>query len=204
MCDLLPVHKRPRASTASPSALQSVACSRPLHPKLAQRSFLPDYIENATAALPDNRLEQLAKSWGLQPGIDRVVTVGTVCSGSELYMLSLEPLAKVLSATIGCRVSFRHMWACELNPKKRAWIRKHFCPEYLFADLKDVAEGKARDELTGRLVPNVPPVDVLISGFSCKDASRLNVHHTSRLDAVEKGTFSTGSTFGAFMRLVCT
>lgn len=182
---------------------QMVACPRPLHPALQQRMFLPGFVTSAVATLLMERagiLAQLQYAWDLRSGTTRVITVGTACSGSELYMLTLDPLAEALSGHTGCHISFRHVWACELNEKKRAWIRAHFCPEFLFTDVVEVARGVAKDMLTGRLVPT-PAVDVLISGFSCKDASRLNIHHRARLDVVDKGLCSTGSTFAAFLRL---
>ena len=181
---------------------QMVACPRPpLHPKLQQRKYLPTFVEKAVAtAFGDKKLAALVSAWDLQPNTRRVITIGTACSGSELYMLSMDPLANALSEQTGCQVSFRHEWACELNIKKRDWIRAHFCPRFLFKDVAEVAQGNARDVLSGRLVP-VPVVDILISGFSCKDASRLNIHHRARLDVVDKGLCSTGSTFMAFLRL---
>ena len=187
-------------------ATHAVACPQPLHPKLAQRRLLPAALQTATGAVSDDVLAGLSAAWDLRAGTSRVINVGTACSGSELYMLSLPPLAERLTALTGCQVSFRHVWACELKPRKRAWIRDNFKPDHLFRDLWELAKGEAVDVAKGedeshrRLVP-VPAVDILIAGFSCKDASRLNIHHKHRLDAVVKGVGTTGSTFEAFMRL---
>lgn len=187
-------------------ATRAVACPQPLHPKLAQRRLLPAALQKASGAVSDDEVRCLAAAWDLRAGTSRVITVGTACSGSELYMLSLTPLAERLTALTGCQLSFRHVWSCELKPRKRAWIRDNFKPSHLFRDLWELAKGEAWDVAQGedephrRLVP-VPAVDILIAGFSCKDASRLNIHHTQRLDAVQKGVGTTGSTFEAFMRL---
>ena len=122
-------------------------------------------------------------------------------------MLSFKTLSEKLTALTRCQVSFRHMWACELHPRKRAWIRDNFRPGQLFRDLSELAQGEAWDVAQGegeadrRLVP-VLAADILIAGFSCKDASRLSIHRSARLDAVEKGAGTTGSTFQAFIRLV--
>jgi len=183
----------------------TMPCLRPLHPKLAQRSYLPSFVQNAAATLlGGSTLDDPTSAWDLREGTTRTITIGTTCSGSELYMLSVPLLAKALSDLTRCQVSFEHVWACELNNKKQDWIATHFRPQFLFSDVKQVADASlpgrlVPDILTGRLVP-VPAVDILISGFSCKDASRLNIHHRDRLDAVDKGAFSTGGTFRAFIR----
>ena len=104
--------------------------------------------------------------------------------------VDLELVATILSALTGCSVSFQHKWSCEKNPRISDWIRDNFRVEHLFGDLLDLGNGHARDELTGRLGP-VCSVDVLIAGFSCKDASRLNSHHGARLDAVEASSHTT-------------
>ena len=185
----------------------SVACPQPLHPKLAQRRLLPEVVFAASKAMSDDDVKRLAATWDLVPGASNVITIGTACSGSELYTLSLQPLAARLSALTGCTVSFKHVWACELSPRKRDWIRTNFKPDFLFRDLKEVAMGQAWDVADGegetlrRHVP-VPAVDILIAGFSCKDASSLNIHRTTRRDACHTGTGTTGSTFGAFMKLL--
>ena len=193
---LLPVCKEHKARS------QMAACPRPLHPELAQRRWLPSFASSMASALGGAAIQRLAMGLGLEANTTRVITVGTVCSGSELYMLSLEPVATILSALTGCIVSFQHKWSCEKNPRKRDWIRDNFRVEHLFGDLLEMGNGHARDELTGRLVP-ICSVDVLIAGFSCKDASRLNIHHGARLDAVEASSHTTGSTFAGFVRRPC-
>ena len=195
--------KPKRAARFAPS----VACPQPLHPKLAQRRLLPEVVLSASSTMSDACVKSLAAAWGLHAGTSKVITFGTACSGSELYTLCLAPLADRLSALTGCNVSFHHVWACELSARKRDWIRSNFKPDHLFRDLKEVATGQAWDVVDGedetlrRHVP-VPAVDILVAGFSCKDASRLNIHHKVRLDAVEKGAWTTGSTFEAFMKLL--
>jgi site-specific DNA-cytosine methylase len=199
--------KRMTCQGTRSTTVPMVACPQPLHPKLAQRRPLPDVVRGCLDALSSNELESLASAWGLRAGTHRVITIGTGCSGSELYLLSLQHLAAGLTALTGCDVSFQHVWACELSPRKRDWIRANFKPEHLFRDLKEVATGEAWDVAAGegeahrRLVP-VPAVDILIAGFSCKDASALNVHRASRLDAVQTGAGTTGSTFQAFVKLL--
>ncbi len=173
----------------------------PLHPEMRQRRRLPGFIDKAVSSVGDATLRHIAEAWDMQAGTTRVITVGTMCSGSELYMLSLTPLASALSGATGCEVSFEHVWACEKKLAKRKWIYDNVRPKKIFCDAMDLSGGPALDSISGRLVP-VDAVDLLIAGFSCKDASRLNIHHYDRLDAVDAGAHSTGSTFQGFTRLL--
>lgn len=62
-------------------------------------------------------------------------------------------------------------------------------------------EEGAYDVCSGRR-QRLEPVHVVVAGTSCKDASKLNPHHYARLNAVDKGEHSTGSTFQALMAAV--
>ena len=105
------------------AATNAVACPRPLHPKLAQRSYLPEFVKTAAeVVLGGSQLETLITGRGLHANTTRVISVGTACSGSELYMLSLPLLANVLKDKTGREVIFQHEWGCELNPQNRAWV----------------------------------------------------------------------------------
>ena len=70
----------------------------------------------------------------------------------------------------------------------------NFAPPKVFADLTQLASGPCHDYVAGALA-EVEPVDILIAGTSCKDASRLNPHHALRLNVVDAGAHSTGGTF---------
>ena len=97
-----------RARRAKPlhTPPSSAACPHPLHPKLAQRRLLPEVVLAASRAIGYAELKRLAAAWDLRAGASKVITVGTACSGSELYLLSLQPLAARLLALTGCNVSF--------------------------------------------------------------------------------------------------
>ena len=181
--------QRFRKGWLAPRPLQErVACpSRPLPPDIRERRLLPSFVENAVAQLAGDVNEHLKKGWGMAPGAAVEISVGTCCSGSELYMMSMAPLSAALSAKTGAAISFKHLWSCEKHPAKREWIWDVFRPGKIFCNVSDLSTGSAHDAVSGRLAP-VDPVDILIAGFSCKDASRLNKHHSQRLQAEELQT----------------
>lgn len=77
----------------------------------------------------------------------------------------------------------------------------NFAPPKLFADLTELASGLCHDYISGASAV-VDVVDILVAGTSCKDASRLNPHHATRLNVIDAGLHTTGGTFAGFARLV--
>ena len=71
-----------------------------------------------------------------------------------------------------------------------------------FVDAADLCHQEgAYDDVSGSK-QSVETVAVLIAGFSCKDASLLNVHHKKRKDCIKSGEGTTGSTFGYVLKVV--
>ena len=174
--------------------------SEPL-PDGLDRNFLPDFVARAAASVPRHAWHAIAKHLSKKGKGPITITLGTACSGSEIYLTALPFLEKELSQRLGRDIRFVHKWSCELDPQKRQWIIDNFSPMKLFADVRVLAEGPCHDYVSGTLT-EVDVVDVLIAGTSCKDASRLNNHHTKRLSSVETASHTTGGTFQGFARLV--
>jgi len=97
-------------------------------------------------------------------------------------------------------VVFEHVWSCEVEKEKQRWIVDNFNPPALFNDITALANDVAFDVVSNTFAP-VAPCDILIAGTSCKDASRLNMHHGERLNSVDAGSHSAGSTFQGLARL---
>ena len=89
-------------------------------------------------------------------------------------------------------------------PLKREFIESNWKPSFLFSDVTDIADGSAYEYVQGKRGKKVrvEKVDWLISGFSCRDASRLNQFHQERLNVVAENSHSTGSTIGGVCALV--
>ncbi len=189
-----------RAADCVPLCSMASKEGGPLPAQLATRCHLPDFVQRAASEVD---LARISRNLGLLEAAStrRVVTIGTFCSGSEMYMTCLPHLQRVIAEGTGKEVTFQHLWSCECSRRKREWIWENFGVQRIFCDVADLWMEGAHDDVT-QARQEVLPVDVLIAGFSCKDASRLNPHHTHRLNAVERGTHTTGGTFHALMRLL--
>ena len=90
--------------------------------------------------------------------------VATICSGTEAPIIALELLG----------IPMRHLFSCEIEPVKQAYIYRNFAPDVLFRDVRDLGEARAPD--AWGVMQEVPRdnVDVLLAGTSCVDFSRLN------------------------------
>lgn len=162
---------------------------------------LPNFVARAAASLSEAVWRRIGKNVTKPPSGLLVLTIGTACSGSEFYLTALPAIAGEISRRLGFDLRFDHRWSCEYDARKRQWIMDNFAPRKLFGDITLLASGPCHDYVSGGL-SSVDEVDILIAGTSCKDASRLNPHHVSRLNCIESGGHSTGSTFQGLMRLV--
>ena len=130
------------------------------------------------------------------------ISIGTMCSGSEMYITSLGELQAVIRAAVGVEIYLDHAWSCEWVRWKREWIWRNFAPRRIFVDAADLCQlDGAYDDVSGSKQV-VETVGVLIAGFSCKDASLLNVHHKARKECIKSGEGTTGSTFRYVINVV--
>ncbi len=103
----------------------------------------------------------------------RGVRVGTMCSGSDVPIKALEHLCAAL-AQQGHDCAFTHEFSVELDETKREWIKKGAKGlKALFADATTMSKDVEWCYLANSNVV-IPPVDLLIAGFSCKALSGMN------------------------------
>jgi site-specific DNA-cytosine methylase len=73
-------------------------------------------------------------------------------------------------------LEIEHIFSCEVEPFKQAYIERNIHPPVLFRDIRELGRNRAYTAY-GALVP-VPHspgcVDILIAGTSCVDYSGLN------------------------------
>ena len=118
----------------------------------------------------------------------RPLRIATMCSGTESPLLALDMLQK--SIRDACRdhpdifgatnddettvFQLEHVFSCEIEPFKQAYIERNFHPPILFRDIRELGQDQAYTAY-GALHP-VPHenVDVLVAGTSCVDYSNLN------------------------------
>ena len=117
----------------------------------------------------------------------RPLRVATMCSGTESPILALDMITNSIEDF--CRtkmkqetsfdhlIQIEHVFSCEIEPFKQAYIERNFQPPLLFRDIRELGNDQAYTAY-GSLakVPNTPGcVDMQVAGTSCVDYSNLNV-----------------------------
>ncbi|BEI79864.1 hypothetical protein CcaverHIS002_0103930 [Cutaneotrichosporon cavernicola] len=103
----------------------------------------------------------------------RKLRVATMCSGTESPLLALGMIAKSVKQQHGVTLGFEHVFSCEIEPFKQAYIERNFAPPVLFRDVTEL--GRERAHTAYGSLKRVPGnIDILIAGTSCVDYSGLN------------------------------
>ena len=179
-----------------------------LLPKLAEEN-----LAGFQAILP----AQSAGPLGHRPGCLKL-TWGSCCSGSEGLHYVVEAVNEVLHG----KVAMEHKFSCEIDQKKRAWVKnvlengslfpeKDSAPQALpgngciFQDIQKMDQKFARCDRHNKDCP-VSTVDVLLLGTSCKDLSRANSSVDRSRLVLAQGTSRGGSaqTYKGFVQYVRT
>ncbi|KAF4610679.1 hypothetical protein D9613_006998 [Agrocybe pediades] len=126
----------------------------------------------------------------------RKLRVATMCSGTESPLLALELIQKSILDQHGINVDVEHVFSCEIEPFKQAYIERNFHPPLLFRDVCELGDPEAHTAY-GALAPVPGDVDILIAGTSCVDYSNLN---TQKQDIDANG--ESGRTFRGMMSWV--
>ncbi|KAJ7782010.1 hypothetical protein DFH07DRAFT_792303 [Mycena maculata] len=103
----------------------------------------------------------------------RKLRVATMCSGTESPLLALELIQKAILDQHGLDFKVEHVFSCEIEPFKQAYIERNFHPPLLFRDVCELGNAKAHTAY-GSLEPVPGDVDLLVAGTSCVDYSNLN------------------------------
>lgn len=142
-------------------------------------------------ALYNNSLKTLAAELAGRP-----LRVATMCSGTESPLLALDMISKAVYAQHGVPLNVEHVFSCEIEPFKQAYIERNFAPPLLFRDIRELGGVEATTAYGAkRVVPG--NVDVLIAGTSCVDYSNLN---TKQKGIDQKG--ESGQTFWGMLNWV--
>ena len=65
----------------------------------------------------------------------RSLRVATMCSGTESPLLALEMIRRSIEAQYGINLGIEHVFSCEIEPFKQAYIERNFHPPILFRDV---------------------------------------------------------------------
>ena len=127
----------------------------------------------------------------------RPLRVGTVCSGTEAPILAFGQIAQAVKEAHDISLRMEHVFSCEIEPFKQAYIERNFQPPLLFRDIRELCQGSATTAYGG--VAEVPDsVDILIAGTSCVDNSTLN---RKRQDG-QSGSGESAQTYQGMMKWI--
>ncbi|VDC03470.1 unnamed protein product [Peniophora sp. CBMAI 1063] len=166
----------------------SVATGRnyvaPEESKLPPLSSLPSIFADIVARmekLSDGRLQDVVKHLK-----GSKLRVATMCSGTESPLLALRMITRAMKEAWGLKLDIDHVFSCEIEPFKQAYIERNFHPRLLFRDVCELSETHAHTAY-GSLVAVPGNVDMLVAGTSCVDFSPLNNKKKTIKDDGESG-----------------
>ncbi|SCV72512.1 BQ2448_4049 [Microbotryum intermedium] len=117
---------------------------------------------------------------------NRKLRVGTMCSGTESPLLALGLISESLEELTGRKLQVEHIFSCEIEPFKQAYIERNFSPPLLFRDVTELGGEQAKTAYGS--IANIPGnIDMLVAGTSCVDYSPLNTKQKTIDDQGESG-----------------
>ncbi|KAG8830660.1 hypothetical protein FRC17_004520 [Serendipita sp. 399] len=168
--------------------------------KLPPLSEIPAIFKDIVSRNPKLRdVAELLQQHKDRNGANRKLRVGTMCSGTESPLLALQMISESMELDEkmeGKNLEVEHIFSCEIEPYKQAYIERNFRPPILFRDVTELG-GKEATTAYGALVPVPGNIDMLIAGTSCVDYSNLNIHQK----AIDEGGES-GNTFYGMLSYV--
>jgi chemotaxis protein histidine kinase CheA len=73
----------------------------------------------------------------------RKLRVATMCSGTESPLLALDLIRKSILEIHGLNFDVEHVFSCEIEPFKQAYIERNFRPPLLFRDVCELGSAEA-------------------------------------------------------------
>ena len=127
-------------------------------------------------------------------GANLELTWGTICSGGEVVLFVLDSISRAFQA-YGFTFKFKHLFSCEVKQSLQEWIAGVFQETNAacgccFCRAEEMGQQKAQCVKHGCLC-DVPTVDILIAGTSCKDFSKAS-SYTHRVYKANGGTLVLG------------
>jgi site-specific DNA-cytosine methylase len=109
-------------------------------------------------------------------------TIGTGCSGTDLFFAVLERAIAHWAVSFGFALKVEHVFACENVAMKQCFIQAHFRPQHIFPDIKALAN---------RVVCDMDGKDVIMRlihcfacGIECDSISGLNSNRSENFDCI--------------------
>lgn len=70
----------------------------------------------------------------------RKLRIATMCSGTESPLLALELICRSIKEKYGVLLEIEHVFSCEIEPFKQAYIERNFRPPILFRDVCELGD----------------------------------------------------------------
>ncbi|KAF3919922.1 hypothetical protein AA313_de0201806 [Arthrobotrys entomopaga] len=142
-------------------------------------SSIHDIFEDITRR--NEKLQEVAMHLNGRP-----LRIATMCSGTESPLLALDLIISNLKSLFGVEMRIQHVFSCEIEPWKQAYIERNFRPPILFRDVCELGEEYATTAYGAKV--KVPGnCDILVAGTSCVDYSSLNNFGKGLNDGGESG-----------------
>ena len=68
----------------------------------------------------------------------RKMRVATMCSGTESPLLALNLIQRYILEHFDVTLDYEHVFSCEIEPFKQAYIERNFHPRLLFRDVTEL------------------------------------------------------------------
>ena len=97
--------------------------------------------------IPDMFLDMVSRVPQIKGVVEHVqgrkLRVATMCSGTESPLLALELIQKSIHDQYGLSLDVEHVFSCEIEPFKQAYIERNFHPPILFRDVCELGNERA-------------------------------------------------------------
>jgi len=72
--------------------------------------------------------------------------LGTGCSGTDVCVDVLQKVFDYWQEVFGLKFEMVHRWSCDRGAAQRAFIKTHFAPQAIFAEMSSLAEADCFEE----------------------------------------------------------
>ena len=105
--------------------------------------------------------------------------LGTMCSGTDVAAIACRSLVDALQQQTkrhATTISIAHRFSVEIKRVKRDFILKFASPDMLFENILHMGERTLKCCKDHQASKAVPSVNMVLTGFVCKDVSHMNRH----------------------------
>jgi hypothetical protein len=129
------------------------------------------------------------------------ISVGTICSGCEVFSHAQALTHAVWESFLGIKVSSQLEWIIEIDEWRRNFILEHFSPKRMFDNVVTLAQETnwtGHEYLSGEQ-SRVTRTHMIVAGFECDSVCGLNRHQADNRDCVALNQGKTGKTAAVFL-----